>query len=255
MTRRTTRAELDTAAAAAVARALGLLGYRYDPEARLLRTSHGSAELRIIGTAVVSAPLRANLTPVDDENLVIVADVIVADARDALDQIGVGWRDRRRHIRLPFPGVEIDTDLDPLPRCRSTAATDVSTAVRGRAGLAVALETLIAAAERRSPDTAGGIARTAGTARQVAYRAVDQMRSAYLIGDDGRRSSQSCSGRPQGAGDRNGCRYRACPNQATWTSRSPKRVPGSPPNPARSSCSQPIGHVSSTCRPLTTSPA
>lgn len=185
MTRRSTRAELDAAAADAMARALSRLGYSYDTDTRVLQTGRGSVELRVIGIAIVSAPLRTALKPEVEENLVVVADVIVADARAALDQIGVGWLDRRGHLRLPFPGIEIDTDLDPLPRQRNAAATDTSSAVRGRAGLAVAVEALIAAAERRKPDTAGAVAQAAGIARQVAYRTLDQMRSAYLIQDDG----------------------------------------------------------------------
>src|ERR1700685_1176137 len=58
----------------------------------------------------------AHPTPAEAEELTGSADMGVADrvsaaARERLDDAGVGWLDRRGHLRVVAPGLIIDTDV------------------------------------------------------------------------------------------------------------------------------------------------
>ena len=67
---------------------------------------------------VVSA---AHPTPAEAEELSNSADLVVADrlsaaARERLDHAGVGWLDRRGHLRVVAPGLIIDTEVPTTSR-------------------------------------------------------------------------------------------------------------------------------------------
>ncbi len=60
----------------------------------------------------------AHPTPAEAEELSGSADLVVADrlsmaARERLSRAGVGWLDRRGHLRVVAPGLIIDTDVAP----------------------------------------------------------------------------------------------------------------------------------------------
>ncbi|MGI8493651.1 MAG: ArsR family transcriptional regulator [Acidimicrobiales bacterium] len=61
----------------------------------------------------------AHPSPADAAELAKVADFVVADrlsaaARERLNSAGVGWLDRRGHVRIVRPGLIVDTDLPRL---------------------------------------------------------------------------------------------------------------------------------------------
>ena len=63
----------------------------------------------------------AHPTPAEAEELTKSADLVVADrlsaaARERLDHAGVGWLDRRGHVRVVVPGLIIDTEVPPTAR-------------------------------------------------------------------------------------------------------------------------------------------
>ncbi len=55
---------------------------------------------------------------------VAVADRIVASDRARLDDLGVGWLDRRGHLKLRYGGMWLDVDVPPVPRARSRHVVD-----------------------------------------------------------------------------------------------------------------------------------
>ncbi len=84
----------------------------------------------------------AHPTPAEAEELSRSADLVVADrlsmaARERLDRAGVGWLDRRGHLRVVAPGLIIDTDVAPTsqPQVRRSGSL-------GETGLDVAVTLL-----------------------------------------------------------------------------------------------------------------
>lgn len=55
---------------------------------------------------------------------VVVADRIVASDRVRLDGLGVGWLDRRGHLKLRHGGMWLDVDVPPVLRVRSRRVVD-----------------------------------------------------------------------------------------------------------------------------------
>jgi hypothetical protein len=135
---RTRRADLHAAAAAALASALAEAGASYDGTALALDDDRWPVD--VVGAAVVDGPTAVKLASRAHGPTVVVADLVGADARDALDAAGVGWLDRRGHLRLRAPGLLIDRDVAPLPRDRPTAGSD---ALRGAAAIGVAAAHLL----------------------------------------------------------------------------------------------------------------
>lgn len=86
--------------------------------------------------------------------VVVVADQVPAPARAALDAAGLGWLDRRGHLRMVGHGLFIDTDLAPEPR-RGTENDAARRPIAGRAGLASATALLL------DPDQPVGVSDTA----------------------------------------------------------------------------------------------
>lgn len=86
--------------------------------------------------------------------VVVVADQVPAPARAALDAAGLGWLDRRGHLRMVGHGLFIDTDLAPEPR-RGTENGAARRPIAGRAGLASATALLL------DPDQPVGVSDTA----------------------------------------------------------------------------------------------
>jgi hypothetical protein len=134
---RTRRADLDAAATAALASALTDTGASYDGAVRM---GDDTWPVEVVGAAVVDAAMAAKLAKRAHRPAVVVADLVGAEARAALDAAGVGWLDRRGHLRLRAPGLLIDRDVAPLPRDRPTAGSD---ALRGAAAIGVAAAHLL----------------------------------------------------------------------------------------------------------------
>lgn len=68
-------------------------------------------------------------------SVVVVADRISFAIRSDLNGAGVGWFDRRGHLRLVADGVFIDTDVQPDLRPETTRPSS-GPVIRGRAGVA-----------------------------------------------------------------------------------------------------------------------
>lgn len=94
----------------------------------------------------------------NDAVAVIVADQIPAPIRAELNEAGVGWLDRRGHLRLVAPGVHIDADVPRLERAGSSERSDREP-IAGRSGLAAASGLLL------DPDRPMGVSEIARAAR------------------------------------------------------------------------------------------
>lgn len=70
---------------------------------------------------------------------VIVADAVPGAQRRELDRAGIGWLDRRGHLKLRAPGVFIDADVPGSPGVRSSLRRDP---LGGPVALAVAFDAL-----------------------------------------------------------------------------------------------------------------
>jgi hypothetical protein len=114
-----------------------------------------------------------------DRVLVVVADRIVAGARERLRSAGIGWLDLRGHLFLRAPGVVIDSDVPPsasLPKADGRL-------LAGPASLSVAVELLLRA-EGSLPvrRTAGHL----GVAASTVSATVQGLREEGLIDAAGR---------------------------------------------------------------------
>jgi hypothetical protein len=89
---------------------------------------------------------------------VLVADQIPSAVRAALNHAGLGWLDRRGHLRLVGHGVHIDADLPAQPRELGRVRPDREP-IRGRSGLAAAAALLL------TPDHPISVSETARIAR------------------------------------------------------------------------------------------
>jgi hypothetical protein len=105
----------------------------------------------------------------------LVADRIVAAARDALNQAGWGWLDLRGHLHLTGPGVLVDTAVPPLDR---TTTRQVTNPFGGTVALEVASSLLI------NPDQPPSVRRLAadlGRAPSSVSAALRGLRAADLL--------------------------------------------------------------------------
>ena len=143
------------------------------------RSRQAAVGVQVQGRAVVSG----DVAVADGRPLVVVADVVTASARESLRDQGVGWLDRRGHLRLVIDGqVLIDADVAPHPR--QTVGEEVSADAfgRGRATVEVALALLL------TPDDPPGIrelAREVDLAPSTVSQAHARLVEASLITPEG----------------------------------------------------------------------
>ena len=90
--------------------------------------------------------------------MVVVADQISAAIRAELDGAGIGWLDRRGHLKLVAPGLHIDADI-PRDVRTDTHARSEREPIAGRSGLAAASALLL------DPDQPMGVSEVARAAR------------------------------------------------------------------------------------------
>lgn len=112
---------------------------------------------------------------------VVVADQIPASLRPILDDAGVGWLDRRGHLRLVAGGLFIDTDITPSSRYDSVRSS--TAAITGRSGLCAAMGLLM---RPDDPMTITTISRLAGLDVSSVSRAMSALNDAQLAERVGR---------------------------------------------------------------------
>jgi hypothetical protein len=112
--------------------------------------------------------------------VVLVADRVTAAAQAYMKHERVSWFDRRGHLHLDLPGVFVDADITAALR----DVTRREDGIRGRAGVAYAVASLLAPSDKRP--TIRGVARESGFAPSVVSDAAASLRRAALVHDDGR---------------------------------------------------------------------
>lgn len=110
--------------------------------------------------------------------LVVVADVITARVRDAYETQSVSWLDRRGHLRLVGPGLDIDAALAPLPRQPGRVDDVPRRPISGRSGVEVAVALLLAPQE---PLHVRALARQVDMAPSSISAALARLRNASLV--------------------------------------------------------------------------
>ncbi len=123
--------------------------------------------------------LRRNATAAYADGVLLVADRISAPARDELNSSGIGWLDRRGHIRMRAPGLVIDADVPPL----LSEPTDRVVELFSPTGCDVAIALLLAPTERLGTME---LARRTGRSPGRVSELLAAMRSAGLVEPDGR---------------------------------------------------------------------
>ncbi len=116
----------------------------------------------------------------------VIADKIPAPAREVLSDSGVGWFDRRGHLRISGPGLLLDADVPPPP-----AEAARPTYPSGRTGVGTATALLVALAQTADDvpwnavaPTVTDTARLAGVAVSGASTTLQTFRQlGYLNGD------------------------------------------------------------------------
>ena len=174
----------------ALATALRVLHVAVDPSADppSLRIRGGTVDITVVPRpeTIVSTQRAAVMiselpSPTAEPNTVVVADEISRGARQLLTDAGIGWFDRRGNIRIWSPPLMIDTAVPAQPRAaRTVHSTD---AIRGRGGLAFAVELLLAP---QNPPTLTAIAGRSGLALSSVSEGASVVRAAGLVRSDGR---------------------------------------------------------------------
>ncbi len=167
-------------ALAEVCRAIGIPA-KPCPDSRTVRVEppgEAAVDLRVRGRSVVSGDVAIS----DTLPLVVVADVVTRSARDSLRRQGVGWLDRRGHLRLTADNLFIETTVTALPRSPLEESVAADPFGRGRATIEVALALLLA------PDDPPGIralAREVDLAPSTVSQAHTRLAGASLITPEG----------------------------------------------------------------------
>lgn len=175
-----------------LARALRNLGATVTESATGLEVATGGDEsvlVRPVSRSVLSAGRAHDVarTVVGDGPgvPVVIAEKIPGPAREVLTEAGVGWFDRRGHLRLYAPGLLIDADVRAAP-----AAVPSRGFPTGRTGVGAAVALMIAASLPSGDDWASvapsvsEIAELAGVAVSGASTALKAFRDlGYLNGD------------------------------------------------------------------------
>jgi DNA-binding transcriptional ArsR family regulator len=188
MTARTSAARLEHDSADALARATRQLGVRVVSEPTK-KSGRADFELAIPGGRTVKVEVKAMAIPSADRVRelvrrprrdalpVLVADQIPSPIRELLNDAGVGWFDRRGHIRLVADGLFIDADVAPQARLAGTTG-HARQPINGRSGLAAAAGLLV------RPDDPMGVsdlARVAGLNPSSITRAMTSLVDANLV--------------------------------------------------------------------------
>ncbi|MCZ7537936.1 MAG: hypothetical protein M5T61_19710 [Acidimicrobiia bacterium] len=112
---------------------------------------------------------------------VVVADQLSPPARELLDATGIGWLDRRGHLRLVAEGLYVDSDTTPIRRREETPES--TRPVVGRSGLAAAAALLM---DPDDPMRGSDIARTARLNPSSITRAMSALVAGHLAERRGR---------------------------------------------------------------------
>lgn len=180
---RTTPQELSQQAEAAFAQACRQSGLHVEmPPAGIASSdvviSRGGAswsvELKARAVADGLAPHRSHGVDL----LVVVADVVTARVRDAYEKESVSWLDRRGHLRLIGPGLDIDAAIAPLPRQPARVDDVPRRPISGRGGVEVAVALLLAPLE---PLHVRALARLVDMAPSTISTALARLRDASLV--------------------------------------------------------------------------
>ena len=136
-------------------------------------TSCSRADSTLVG-AVISRSLQ---TPWD--RVIVVADRIPLDVRDALGEAGISWFDRRGRLQLTGQGIYIDVTVKPDPRPTTTNVEGI----RGRSGLAYATAVLLSPQE---PPSLRAVARASELSAPSISTAAAAIRRTALVNEEGR---------------------------------------------------------------------
>ena len=110
--------------------------------------------------------------------LVVVADVVTARVRDAYEKESISWLDRRGHLRLIGPGLDINDALAPLPRQPARVDDVPRQPISGRGGVEVAVALLLAPQE---PLHVRALARQVDLAPSTISTSLGRLRNASLV--------------------------------------------------------------------------
>ena len=144
----------------------------------------GELVLEVKATAIPSTDLLQALGArvAGGAKVVVVADQVSSGVRDALNQAGVGWLDRRGHLRITGDGLYIDAEVPPCSR-GARPRTIERDPIKGRSGLAAAAALLL-----RPDDPIGvsEIGRSAGLNPSSITRAMASLAGGQLAERRGR---------------------------------------------------------------------
>lgn len=154
------------------------------PDLTLTVPGQGEIVLEVKATSIPTTELvHALATQVArGTTVVVVADQIPSGVRAALNQAGVGWLDRRGHLRLSGMGLYVDADVPSFSRAAPRRGIERDP-IKGRSGLAAAAALLL------RPDDPMGvseIARVAGLNPSSITRAMASLSGAHLAERRGR---------------------------------------------------------------------
>lgn len=129
--------------------------------------------------AGVVTQIRTSARAAKADGVVVVADRISTPARRVLSSSGVGWLDRRGHLRLRGPGLLVDSDVPPLVAEPTDRVMDLFSAT----GCDVAIALLLDPAEGLGTmEIARRTSRSPGRASEL----LAAMRNAGLVERTGR---------------------------------------------------------------------
>ncbi len=126
----------------------------------------------------VVAQMRKHARAARADGVLVVADRISMPARDVLSSSGIGWLDRRGHLRMRWPGLLVDSDVPPLVAEPTERVVDLFSAT----GCDVAMALVLSPADRLGTmEIAHRIERSAGRASEL----LAAMRNAGLVESTG----------------------------------------------------------------------
>lgn len=176
-------------ALAAATAALGLETHRLGaaaggPDLMLTMSGQGELALEVSAASIPTADhVRALAARIPRDAIpVLVADQISSAIRSVLNETGIGWLDRRGHLRLTGGGIYVDADVPRLSRNAPKQGIERDP-IKGRSGLAAAAALLL------RPDDPMGvseIARAAGLNPSSITRAMTSLAGAGVAERRGR---------------------------------------------------------------------